>query len=309
MCRCKTFPLNYRSQSINITVNNKTAGIFAAPMMLKNDIHIKPSLKIYPLFLFLLLCAAHGYAAQKNDDDSDRTAAFKFQTVVIDAGHGGKDPGAARGASKEKNVALGIALKLRDAINDELPGLKVIMTRTTDKFVELQQRSEIANNAKANLFISIHCNSSPEHVGTRKGAMILVYGYHRKDEQLEALRENSAIYQEKDYNKKYEGYKGNDPAYFILLNALMHKYREQSIRFGNLVNKEFTEHDERPSEGVHEQGVLVLAHSAMPAILVETGFINTLSDEKYLTSAEGQNEIAQSILRALKKYKKSFERN
>jgi N-acetylmuramoyl-L-alanine amidase len=256
------------------------------------------------VFMLALACAK----AQPNTS-ANEAGGFKFKTVVIDAGHGGKDPGAHGVSAKEKNVALAIALKLRDAINETLPSLKVIMTRTTDKFVELQQRSQIANDAKANLFISIHCNSTPQRTGTRKGTLLLVYGYHRKGEQLEALRENSAIYQEKDYSKKYQGYKDNDPSYFILLNAFMQTYREQSIKFGRLVSKEFSEQDNRRGEGVHEQGLLVLAHSAMPSVLVETGFINNPAEEKYLASDEGQNEIAQSILRALKKYKKSFDRD
>jgi len=261
---------------------------------------------IFTLTIVLLITGKARAAG--NGVDSGAVNSFAFRTVVIDAGHGGKDPGAHGAFAKEKNVALAIALKLRDAINAEMPSIKVIMTRTTDKFVELQERSNIANRANANLFISIHCNSSPERVGSRKGALILVYGYHRKEEQMEALRENASIYQEKDYAKKYEGYKGNDPAYFILLNLTMQKYREQSIRFGRLVNAQITEHDGRRSDGVHEQGVLVLAHSAMPNVLVETGFINNPTEEKYLDSDEGQSEIAQSILRALKKYKKDFER-
>jgi len=258
------------------------------------------------LLAVLLMGNAHAEAQNQGDDDGP---GFKFKTVVIDAGHGGKDPGAHGEFSKEKNVALAIALKLRDAIRDEIPSLNVIMTRTTDKFVELQERAAIANRNKANLFISIHCNSSPERTGSRKGTLLLVYGFHRKGEQLEALRENASIYQEKDYNKKYEGYKGNDPAYFIMLNMYMKTYRDQSIKFGKLVNEQFVDHDNRRSEGVHEQGLLVLAHSALPSVLVETGFINNPSEEKYLNSEEGQEEIARSIMRALKKYRKGFEHN
>jgi N-acetylmuramoyl-L-alanine amidase len=262
------------------------------------------------LSLLFTVGLSHAKAQGDGGDPAAKDAGgFKFKTVIIDAGHGGKDPGAHGAFSKEKDIALSIAKKLKVAINESLPTLNVIMTRTTDNFVELQQRSNIANDANANLFISIHCNSSPQRVGTRKGTLLLVYGYHRKEEQLEALRENASIYQEKDYNKKYEGYKGNDPAYFILLNAFMQKYREQSIKFGKLVNEEFTGTDNRRSDGVHEQGLLVLAHSAMPAVLVETGFVNNPDDEKYLNSEEGQNEIVQSIVRALKKYRKSFLQN
>jgi len=269
---------------------------------------IDPSkIKIITLLLTftVLSCAAF---AKKGIDSSAAAAPFTFKTVVIDAGHGGKDPGAHGRYSSEKNVALSLALKLRDAIHDAIPTLKVVMTRTTDRFVELQRRAEIANQANANLFISIHCNSSPQRTGTRKGPMLLIYGYHRKEEQLEALRENASIYQEKDYTRKYNGYKGNDPAYFILLNLYMRKYRDQSIHFGKLVYHEFVDKDGRRGDGVREQGVLVLAHSAMPAVLVETGFINNPTEEKYLNSTGGQNEIVQSIVRALKQYRKDFTR-
>jgi N-acetylmuramoyl-L-alanine amidase len=235
---------------------------------------------------------------------------FRFKTVVIDAGHGGKDPGAHGTYSFEKNVALAIAKKVRQLINDDMPGINVIMTRTTDKFIQLNRRSEIANENNANLFVSIHCNSSPEGTAKiadkQKGVMLLVYGYHRKGEQMEALRENASIYIEKDYKKNYAGYSEKDPTAMIVLNAFMQKYRKQSILFGELLNHEFVNNDGRKSRGVKEQGVLVLAHSGMPAVLVETGYINNPTEEKYLNSNSGQDEIAHSIVRAIKKYKEEI---
>lgn len=234
---------------------------------------------------------------------SAETAKFRLKTVIIDAGHGGKDPGAHGSYSKEKNVALAIAKKLRIALNDQMPSIKTVMTRATDEFIELHRRSEIANEAGGNLFISIHCNSSPQREGSGHGVMLLVYGFHRSQEQLEALRENASIYIEKDYKDKYDGYDANDPTTFIVLNAVKQKYRKQSIHFGDLLNHEFKVKDGRPSLGVKEQGVLVLAHSAMPAVLIETGFINNPSDERYLNSEEGQNQIVASIVTAVKKYK------
>jgi N-acetylmuramoyl-L-alanine amidase len=257
------------------------------------------------ILMFIFMMFALSASAQKKD--TDNLTAFKFKTVVVDAGHGGKDPGTHGIDAKEKTIALAIALKLRDAINAEIPSVKVIMTRTTDNFVELSKRADIANDAKANLLISIHCNATPQKTGTSRGTLVLVYGYHRKGEQMEALRENASIYQEKDYSTKYQGYKGDDPAYFILLNVMMHTYRGQSIKFGKLVADEFANHDNRKSEGVKEQGLLVLAHSGLPSVLVETGYLNNPSDEKYLSSEEGQTEIAQSIMRALKKYRNGFE--
>jgi len=263
---------------------------------------LKPFIN-FTLFLYLAIisCAVMGEPPK---------SAFKFKTVVIDAGHGGKDPGAHGAWSLEKNVTLAIAKKVQHLINKDMPDINVVMTRTTDRFVELNRRSEIANENKANLFISIHCNSSPEGTAEKavkeKGVLILVYGFHRKEEQMEALRENASIYIEKDYQKNYAGYNEKDPTALIVLNAFMQKYRKQSILFGEILNKEFVNNDGRKSLGVKEQGVLVLAHSAMPAVLVETGYINNPREEKYLNSKSGQDEIAHSIVRAIKTYRQKI---
>jgi N-acetylmuramoyl-L-alanine amidase len=181
------------------------------------------------------------------------------------------------------------------------------MTRTTDEFIELHRRDDIASEHKGNLFISIHCNSSPEKVSTERGVLLLVYGYHRAGEQFEALRENASIFIEKDYKTKYNGYGENSAVNTIVLSNFQQKYRKECIHFADLVNREFKKEDGRHSLGVKEQGVLVLQQSAMPAVLIETGFINNPKDEAYLNSAEGQSEIVQSIIRALKKYRESFQ--
>ena len=186
--------------------------------------------------------------------------------------------------------------------------VKVIMTRSTDKFIELHRRADIANENNANLFISIHCNSSPEQVGSRKGVLLLVYGFHRKQEQLEALRENSSIYIEKDYQKKYNGYGEDAAVNAIVLATFQQRYRKQSVQFGDLLNHEFKDNNGRRSAGVKEQGVLVLQQSGMPGLLIETGFINNPDDERYLNSDDGQNEMVQSIMRSIKKYKESLDR-
>lgn len=246
-------------------------------------------------------------AAQQDAAGKTLSSTFKFKTVIIDAGHGGKDPGAHGAYSNEKSVALGVAKKLRDLINDQMPSIKVVMTRSTDVFVELHKRADIANDNQGNLFISIHCNSSPQRHGTERGPLLLVYGFHRSQEQREALRENASIYIEKDYKNKYNGYGDDAVVNTIVLNAFQQKYRKQSIQFGDLVATEFKKTDGRRSHGVKEQGVLVLAQSGMPAVLVETGFINNASDEEYLNSSAGQTEIARSILRALKQYRDNLE--
>lgn len=233
-----------------------------------------------------------------------KTSDFHFKTIVIDPGHGGKDPGAHGNFSLEKNVALAIGKKLQKALKQQMPNINVIMTRSNDRFIELNQRSDIANKNNANLFVSIHCNSSPEEstLPKQNGAMVLVYGYHRKGEQLEAIRENASIYKEKNYKQKYTDYGSDASTNMIIWNAYMQKYRKQSILFGDLVLHEFKKHDHRRIIGLKEQGVLVLAHSAMPSVLVETGFINNPIEEKYLNSGSGQEEIVQSIMRSLKRY-------
>ncbi|MBD1395312.1 N-acetylmuramoyl-L-alanine amidase family protein [Mucilaginibacter glaciei] len=242
--------------------------------------------------------------------DTIKSGGFKFKTVVIDAGHGGKDAGARGNFSYEKNVALAIAKKLLSAIQTQLPELNTVMTRSDDTFIELNRRSAIANQNQGNLFVSIHCNSSPEGTAARankkKGVMLLIYGIHRLSEQLEAVRENASIFIEKDYKEKYQGYDETDPSNVIILNTFTQKYRKQSILFGDLLNNEFKMTDNRESIGVKEQGVYVLAHSAMPAVLVETGFINNPDEEEYLNSDEGQTEIVQSIIRSIQAYRASF---
>jgi len=276
----------------------------------------KGPVKQFPLFTRILVMIKHFttfsllllFALTNVAFGQEVNAGFRFKTVVIDAGHGGKDPGAHGAYSLEKNVALAIAKKVNVLLQNTMPGLNVIMTRSTDRFVELKRRSEIANENHANLFVSIHCNSSPDGTGaSNKGVMLLVYGFHRKGEQMEALRENASIYIEKDYQKNYDGYSESDPTSLIVLNTVMQKYRKQSILFGEILNKEFVNNDGRRSHGVKEQGVLVLAHSAMPAVLVETGYINNPGEEAYLNSAKGQDEIAASIVRAISKYRSEIK--
>jgi N-acetylmuramoyl-L-alanine amidase len=261
------------------------------------------------LALFLLL-SGFFYPATALAQKDTLSASFKFRTIVIDPGHGGKDPGARGSFSLEKDVALAIGKKLRTALKEKMPDVKVMMTRTDDTFIELNRRSAIANENQANLFISIHCNSSPEGVRNslhkQMGALVLVYGLHRQEEQLEAIRENKAIYQENNYREKYKGLDEADPANYIILNAFMHKYRRQSILFSTLLINEFKDHDQRQVIGVKEQGVYVLANSAMPAVLIETGFINNPAEERYLNSDRGQDEIVQTIVRSIEKYREEI---
>ena len=269
---------------------------------------------IYCLSLILCLSTLHSYGFNTNIKKD--TTAFRVRTIVVDAGHGGHT-GARGSYSTEEEVTLAIALKLQKAIEKEIKDVRVVMTRTTPAGVPLQTRSDIANNNKGDLFISIHCNSLPDkvrivhgrkvHVADQsgRGVLELVYGFHRDKEESAALREN--LFEEKDIKGGNSGFDPNDPVSMILLNTFKAKYRKNSILFANLVNDEFVQTDSRPSDGVKEQGVLVLCHTAMPAVLIETGFINNPEDEAYLNSEAGQNEIVASIVRAIKNYKKEIE--
>jgi N-acetylmuramoyl-L-alanine amidase len=270
---------------------------------------------VYCLSFVICLITLSSFACDetKTEHDQDTTSKYKVKTIVVDAGHGGHT-GAKGSYSTEEQVTLALALKLQKAIEKDIQGSKVIMTRTTPGGVSLQSRSDIANAAKGDLFISIHCNSLSDRTVTvhgkkrrvpdqsGRGVLELVYRYGRDNEEASALRENLF---EEDGNKDVKAML--DPANLILLNEFKRKYRKNSIMFAGMVNDEFVQTDGRPSDGVKEQGVLVLCHTAMPSVLIETGFINNPKDEDYLNSEEGQNEIVSTIVRAIQKYKATLE--
>ena len=230
-----------------------------------------------------------------------------IRTVVIDAGHGGKDPGAIGKKGKEKDIALAIALKLGAYIEENIPDVKVVYTRKTDVYPELWKRAEIANNADADLFISIHVNAHDKP--DIHGALTLVLGQHRADENLEvAKRENSVILLEDDYEINYEGFDPNSTESYIMFSLMQNTYFNQSIQFGDFVQDQFRERANRKDLGVREQGLLVLAQTAMPGVLVETGFISNAEEENYLLSQYGQEIIASAIYRGFKEYKEQIDR-
>ncbi|MDF1574360.1 MAG: N-acetylmuramoyl-L-alanine amidase [Bacteroidales bacterium] len=226
---------------------------------------------------------------------------------MIDAGHGGKDPGAVGKRGKEKDIALAIALKVGSYIEENIPDVKVIYTRKSDVFVELQQRAEIANKAKADLFLSIHVNAHSRT--TAHGTLTLVLGQHRADENFEvAVRENSVILLEEDYETVYEDFDPKSAESYIMFSLMQKTYFKQSIEFGDFVQDQFRERAQRNDLGVREQGLLVLAQTSMPGVLVETGFISNLEEEKYLLTPYGQEIIASAIYRGFKNYKELIDR-
>lgn len=231
-----------------------------------------------------------------------------INTIVIDAGHGGKDPGASGKNSKEKNIALAIALKTGMYIENNFPDVKVIYTRKTDRFIPLHQRAKIANDAKADLFISIHCNAN--NSSKIYGTETYVMGLHKSQANLEVAKtENASILQEEDYMVRYEGFNPNSPEAYIIFSLYQHANLDQSLNLAAKVQKQFKERVGLRDRGVYQAGFLVLYQTTMPGILVETSYLSNAKDEKYLLSKEGQVYIASAIYRAFKEYKLEYEKN
>lgn len=237
----------------------------------------------------------------------DAQVPYKIRKVVIDPGHGGKDPGCNGHHSREKEVALSIGLDLGKKLVAMYPDIKVIYTRDTDVFIPLNERAAIANRNKADLFISIHCN----YISVRNratGSETYVLGLHRAEDNLDvAKRENSAILLEDNYEKTYEGFDPYSPEGHIILTMFQNAHLEQSILFATHVESAFKKLSRLPSRGVKQAGFLVLRETTMPSVLIETGFLSTDTDENYLMKKENQQEMASTILKAFSNYKKEVE--
>ena len=243
--------------------------------------------------LFLPLCTSHLWG--------------KDFVVVIDAGHGGHDPGAIGKISKEKNINLNVALKVGNLIKNNCDDVKVIYTRSKDVFIPLDRRAEIANNAKADLFISIHTNALANN-RTAKGASTWTLGLAKSDANLEvAKRENSVILYESDYQTRYAVFNPNSAESYIIFEFMQDKYMEQSVHLASLMQKQFRHTCKRLDRGVHQAGFLVLKASAMPSILIELGFISTPEEERYLNSETGATTMAKGIYHAFLNYKREHE--
>lgn len=238
---------------------------------------------------------------------SEDEPAKGIRTVVIDAGHGGRDSGAVGKKGMEKDIALSIALKVGEYIEENMPDINLIFTRKNDVFVDLWKRAEIANEAEADLFLSIHVNA---HTRTSaRGTLTLVLGEHRAEEQFDvAVRENSVILLEEDYETRYEGFDPTSTESYIMFSLMQKTYKKQSIEFGDYVQDQFRERAQRNDLGVREQGIYVLAQTSMPGVLVETGFISNPDEEKYLMTEYGQDIVASAIYRGFREYKEDIDR-
>lgn len=225
-------------------------------------------------------------------------------TIVLDAGHGGKDPGNTYHGFKEKEIALKTTLKVGKILEKE-KGLKIIYTRTSDVFIELAKRPKVANKANANLFISIHCNSV-KNFGP-SGTETFVMGLSRSDMNLEvAKNENSVILLENNYKETYQGFNPNKPESLIGLTMMQEENLNNSINLATKIQNNFTHNLERNSRGVKQQPLWVLDAAYMPGVLIELGFLSNFEEGKFLNSDEGQNKMATQIANAIISYKKEY---
>jgi len=231
--------------------------------------------------------------------------AFNVKTVVIDAGHGGKDGGCAGSYSNEKDICLSLSLKLGKYIEENFSDVKVVYTRKEDKFIELHERANIANNAKADLFICIHVNSGP---ATAYGTETYVMGLHKNQANLQvAMRENASILMEDNYQSKYEDFDPNSPESYIAISLRQNAFMEHSLKLAAKIQEQFRERVGRFDRGVKQAGFLVLYKTTMPSVLIETGFLTHKDEEKFLNSEIGQEYMASAIFRAFKEYKLEIE--
>nr|WP_299067352.1 N-acetylmuramoyl-L-alanine amidase [uncultured Allomuricauda sp.] len=234
-----------------------------------------------------------------NKNDTEVTPKDKF-VVVLDAGHGGHDPGNLGNGYLEKNIALGIVLKAGEEL-EKNPDIEVIYTRKDDTFIDLFVRGEIANQANADLFVSVHCDS---HTSDAHGAGTFVLGLHVNRQNFEvAKKENSVIYLEDDYEQRYAEYDINSPESVIGLTIMQEEFLDQSILLGKKLQDNFTKKLNRKDRKVKQAGFIVLHQTFMPSVLVETGFLTNKGEGSYLNSIKGQNEMGKAIANAVLAYK------
>lgn len=245
------------------------------------------------LVALLLVSVCSGIAAAEVQE--------KTWVVVIDAGHGGKDPGAIGSSSREKNINLAIALKTGEYIKKNLGNVKVLFTRDDDVFIGLKERADFANRNKADLFISIHANWAASK--SIRGTETFIMGLSKDEQNLEvAMKENEVIQLEDDFSTRYEGFDPKSPESYIMFTLMQNIFKEQSTQLASGVQNQFRTRAGRIDRGVKQAGLLVLYMTSMPSILVETGFITNPDEEKYLMSKDGQEYIASAIFRAARDY-------
>jgi len=235
-----------------------------------------------------------------------KTIAQESFTIVLDAGHGGKDPGKNSGKYYEKDIALQIVL-LTGKLLGKVKNVNVIYTRDKDVFIELNERGKIANDANANLFVSVHCNA---HHTQAFGSETYVLGLHANQRNFEvAKQENSVIFLEDNYKEKYAGFDPNSPEAVIGLTLMQEEYLDESLLLASNIQSKFTNNLKRKNRGVKQAGFVVLHQTYMPSVLIETGFITNISEGAFLNSKSGQDKVAKAIYNAIIEYKKHLDEN
>lgn len=236
-------------------------------------------------------------------------AANKRFTLVIDPGHGGHDAGALGAISKEKNINLAVALRFGKYVEQNLPEVRVIYTRTKDVFIPLNERANIANRANADLFISVHTNALPAGKVAR-GFETYTLGMHRAKDNLDvAMRENSVISMEKDYQQRYQGFDPRSSESYIIFEFIQGKNMERSVELARMIQRGVCDGANRPDKGVHQAGFLVLRETSMPGCLIELGFITTPDEERLLNNDSRVDDIARGIYEAFAKYKNKYDKS
>ena len=236
-------------------------------------------------------------------------AANKRFTLVIDPGHGGHDAGALGAISKEKNINLAVALRFGKYVEQNLPEVRVIYTRTKDVFIPLNERANIANRANADLFISVHTNALPAGKVAR-GFETYTLGMHRAKDNLDvAMRENSVISMEKNYQQRYQGFDPRSSESYIIFEFIQGKNMERSVDLARMIQRGVCDGANRPDKGVHQAGFLVLRETSMPGCLIELGFITTPDEERLLNNDSRVDDIARGIYEAFAKYKNKYDRS
>lgn len=256
-------------------------------------------------FLTLALCFYFPFALYGTEAQGTPPPSEQF-VVVLDAGHGGKDPGNRGNGYFEKKIALSIALQI-GKILEKRKDVKVLYTRKTDKYIDLIERANIANRADADLFVSIHCDA---HTSQAYGAGTFVLGLHANQRNFEVARkENSVIFFEDNYEAKYEGFNPNNPEAVIGLTLMQETYLDQSIVAAAAIQKRFVRNLGRKDRTVKQAGFIVLKYSYMPSVLVETGFLTNRKEGAYLNSKKGQSQMASAIAQAIVDYKSDLQTN
>tara|TARA_Y100000739_G_scaffold205949_1_gene193528 strand:- start:4847 stop:5932 length:1086 start_codon:yes stop_codon:yes gene_type:complete len=232
-----------------------------------------------------------------------------LKTIVIDPGHGGKDPGTLgtkRYKNYEKDIALDVSLLLGKYIKENFPEINVVYTRNSDVFLQLWERTEIANKLDADLFISIHCDGYDN--SSASGASVFVMGMSKLKANMDvAIRENSVMYLEDNFKEKYDGFDPKSPESYIVFSLMQNTYLEQSISFAQQVDRQFVERVNRKSRGVKQAPFYVISRTDMPSVLIELGFLTNPLEEDFLNSEKGKIYLASAIFRAFRDYKLEIE--